>query len=415
VDGGHVLAPLGAAASPYRAGEALEPAAFDRVRRALILDGCKWDPQVGDEATLAPFPLFLRAGAWRELGAAAEALAREVLEAEEALRGSAPALRALGIPAPLRRALCGPDPLTPTAARVMRFDFHWTEEGWRISEVNADVPGGYAEAWGLPRALAPHWPGAHPAGDPAALLCEAVARASGGGLVAVLVCPAFMEDYQVASALAARLRALGGETAILSPGQLRWSGREVAVHLGGRERLAGALIRFVQGEWLVDLPRRTGWRRLIAGGRTPVTNPGQALIAESKRFPLAWPLLRTPLRAWRRWLPETQDPRRVHWRDSDEWCLKAAFSNTGDAVLVPASLTRVERRRLSRDLWLHPGAWVAQRRFSALTLPSPLGAVYPCLGVYVVDGRAAGIYGRLARRALIDFSAIDVAVLVERE
>ena len=32
---------------------------------------------------------------------------------------------------------------TPAMARVVRFDFHPTSEGWKISEANADVPGGY--------------------------------------------------------------------------------------------------------------------------------------------------------------------------------------------------------------------------------------------------------------------------------
>jgi hypothetical protein len=39
---------------------------------------------------------------------------------------------------------------------------------------------------------------------------------------------------------------------------------------------------------------------------------------------------------------------------------------------------------------------------------------HPCIGVFVVDGRACGAYGRLAERALIDSAARDVAVLVAR-
>jgi hypothetical protein len=42
---------------------------------------------------------------------------------------------------------------TPAAARVLRFDFHWTDQGWKISEVNSDVPGGYCEASDLPRLM----------------------------------------------------------------------------------------------------------------------------------------------------------------------------------------------------------------------------------------------------------------------
>jgi len=37
----------------------------------------------------------------------------------------------------------------------MRFDFHWTTEGFRISEVNADVPGGFSESSAFPALMAP--------------------------------------------------------------------------------------------------------------------------------------------------------------------------------------------------------------------------------------------------------------------
>jgi hypothetical protein len=35
--------------------------------------------------------------------------------------------------------------------------------------------------------------------------------------------------------------------------------------------------------------------------------------------------------------------------------------------------------------------------------------------VYTVNGRFAGIYGRIAPRPFIDFAAVDVAVLVRNE
>jgi hypothetical protein len=39
------------------------------------------------------------------------------------------------------------------------------------------------------------------------------------------------------------------------------------------------------------------------------------------------------------------------------------------------------------------------------------GDVYPCLGVYTIDSRVVGAYGRLAPRPLIDSRASDAAVL----
>jgi uncharacterized membrane protein YjfL (UPF0719 family) len=58
----------------------------------------------------------------------------------------------LGLPSPVRRALRAyrSHGASSEAARLMRFDFHFSEEGWRISEVNCDVPGGLNEASGFP-------------------------------------------------------------------------------------------------------------------------------------------------------------------------------------------------------------------------------------------------------------------------
>jgi hypothetical protein len=38
--------------------------------------------------------------------------------------------------------------------------------------------------------------------------------------------------------------------------------------------------------------------------------------------------------------------------------------------------------------------------------------IFPCLGVYTVNGKAVGIYGRYSPRPLIDYAAVDVAVLI---
>ena len=67
---------------------------------------------------------------------------------------------------------------------------------------------------------------------------------------------------------------------------------------------------------------------------------------------------------------------------------------------------------MAREVRWRPGGWVAQRRFATVALASPIGRVRPCIGVYVVDGRAAGAYARLSRGAVVDYSAVDVALLV---
>ena len=70
-----------------------------------------------------------------------------------------------------------------------------------------------------------------------------------------------------------------------------------------------------------------------------------------------------------------------------------------------------EWKKIARAAWLHPGRWVAQRRFEAVPMRVGAAKFYPCIGVYTIDGRAAGAYGRVASRPLIDWRAQDTAVL----
>ena len=48
--------------------------------------------------------------------------------------------RELGLHAELARLFASPLPPSPAAARIMRFDFHPTTDGWRVSEVNGPEP-----------------------------------------------------------------------------------------------------------------------------------------------------------------------------------------------------------------------------------------------------------------------------------
>ncbi len=391
--------------NPLRVGPTLPAEVLHEIRRAMELRHFKWDVQVGDVTSLAPFPLLIGAADWRELAGLAEQLAVETLAAERELL-ERPALRArLGVPRPLRRLLARGN-LTPSAARVMRFDFHYTVDGWRVSEVNSDVPGGFTEATSFTQLMAAQVPGARPAGDPTRALADALAHNSGdGATVALTNAPGYMEDHQVVAHLAAQLVLRGLAARVVSLHQLRWrSGR---AHLD--DEPVGAIVRFFQAEWLARLPRASGWSWLFSDGHTPVTNPGVAALGESKRLPLAWDELRTPLPTWRRLLPETRALAGAPWTRDDGWLIKAAYGNTGDTVLLRSSPGWTRKAWAAR---LRPWAWVAQRRFSVAPLAHESGPLLPCIGVYVVDGKAAGAYARLTSRPIIDFSARDVALLI---
>lgn len=393
-----------------RAGDSLPPETFAGLRRQALLEGCKWDAQVGDVETLAPFPLLLSRAAWTELAAAAEALAAETVALETAVLTRPELLRELALPRAVRQTLLAREPLSTAGVRVMRFDFHPTPDGWRLSEVNSDVPGGYTESSFFTQLMSRHTGAGQPAGDPARAFLDALtATLPPGAPVALLTAPGYMEDQQIMFFFARALEARGLRPVLANPAQLLWqNGR---AHLG-REPLAH-LIRFYQGEWLARLPARFGWWHFFSGGVTPVTNPGVAVIGESKRLPLLWSALPVDVPAWRRWLPETRDPRDVAWQRDDGWLVKSAFCNTGDTVGCRDFRPAREWREQRFAVWLNPGNWVAQRRFNSVPLDTPLGPRHACLGVYTVNGTAAGAYARLAARPLVDFEAMDAALLID--
>jgi hypothetical protein len=297
----------------------------------------------------------------------------------------------------------------------MRFDFHLTTEGWRVSEVNSDVCGGFTESSRFSELMAQTTGAGVVCGDAGAAWTGAIAAAvPRDGLVVLLSAPGWVEDVQVVAHLAARLRANGVVAQLASPHHLRWADGRAQIHSEFRTAPVDAVVRFYQAEWIVDLPCQNAWMPLFRGGLTPVSNPGCVAFTESKRLPVVWSELDASTAAWRTVLPEARDPRDARGLLGGDWVLKPAFGNTGDHVAL--------RERMSRTAWIQtvmtalaqPRRWVAQRRFHSTPVQSPRGPVHACIGVYVVDGRVAGAYGRLSPSPVIDFAAVDAAVLVER-
>ncbi|MBK8027371.1 MAG: glutathionylspermidine synthase family protein [Chloroflexi bacterium] len=412
-----------ARAAPYEVLDPLPPDVFRQVWLETVFEEFKWDPQIGDTSVLSDFALLLKAEAWRDLSRMAEALAAESLAAEAELL-TRPDLRgALGLPGPVRRIWGGRDSIpirTDRDVRVIRFDFHHTTEGWRISEANIDTPSGFIESGGFSRRMAERYPGAETAGDPAAALAEAAGRKlKPGALTALIYATAYVDDRQVMLTIARELRRRGLRDCLIGPNQLQWredGSAEVVTKEAQGE--VDYLVRFFPGEWLPNLPRRSGWGRYFDRCCVPASNPLSALLVQSKRFPLVWDRLSTPLPTWRALLPETIRPGdlraalRTAPGDEAGWLFKPAFGRAGDGVVMKGVSPRKAWDQSRRRARWFPKDWVAQRRFHAVPIAIRGVDCYPTIGVYTVDGRAAGIYCRVAKHPLIDHTAADVAVLL---
>ena len=392
----------------------LAPAIVATIRRRAIFECCKWDPQVEDVSTIADVPIVLDATTWCELVGHAERLATEVVAAEEELRQRPELHDTLDLPRAVRRALAHANPVAACrGVRFIRFDFHHTDEGWRISEANTDVPGGLNEASGLPRLVAEYVPGTRAAGDVADSYASAVlASLAAHAHVALVHATAYSDDRQVMTYVAKRLEERGARVSLVSPAHLRWRHGHASLETDWLSGPLDAVLRFYPGEWMPNLPGSCGWTSYFEGTPTPVSNPATALLTQSKRFPLTWDRLRTPLTTWRALLPETRDPRDVRWQGSSDWVLKPALGRVGEDVAIAGVTPAQDCTRIARDVSRHPSHWVAQRRFAATPLMGGGTQRYPGIGVYTVNGRAVGAYGRLAEQPLIDARARDAAVLI---
>lgn len=402
---------------PWQITESLDSRTFSEIRHAAIFECCKWDPQVEDVCTLSPLPLVLTVNAWEELVSLAEQLAQETIAAETFILNNNFSLKQLGLPWSLRRRLSDPEIISGQSRhlRLIRFDFHFTTEGWRISEANSDVPGGFNEASGFARLMAQHYGRTMVAGDPARAIADAVGNVIGkNGAAALVHATAFSDDRQVMAFLAKRLQEAGRQALLVAPDHLRWENGKAFLTAGWAKGPVDFVFRFFPAEWLPSLPRRCGWPHLLGSSRVPLCNPGSAIISQSKRFPLLWKELPFRLPAWEALLPATFDVRKLHpcGMPEKDLVFKPALGRVGDMIKMDGLLTEAETRKINKSIRRYPKMWVAQERFQAVPLSTSEGDVFPCIGIYTLNGTVIGAYGRIARRPLINHLAQDAAVLI---
>src|SRR5262249_20415438 len=148
-----------------------------------------------------------------------------------------------------------------------------------------------------------------PVGDPAGAWADAVCRAVGpGGHVGLVHVTIYTEDRQMMLYLAQRLQERGLSGCLLGPEQFRWVDGRAYARCDWYAGPLELLFRFFPAEWLPRISSNGEWHGFLSGSRTPLCNPGYAVLTQSKRFPLVWDRLLTPVPTWRAMLPDTCSP-----------------------------------------------------------------------------------------------------------
>jgi glutathionylspermidine synthase len=397
--------------APYQLGDPLPDPIWQKVKFQTVFEHCKWDVQSEDHCVLADFPLLIAESGWKELCALAEALSRELTAAEcELLRRPDLHVR-LGLPKALWEQFGRMAEPTPGLARVTRFDFHFTDEGWRISEVNADVPGGFIEASGFTQLMAAHYAGTFAPPDPASTYARRLAMELGPKAVVGLVhATAYSDDRQVMQFLGKRMQDCGLRPVLASPAHIYWDKNGAKIASSFANSRLDAMVRFFPSEWLPTLRMKSQWTPFFAEGRTRISNPASAVLVQSKRFPLVWDSLATDLRTWRVMLPETVCPSTVG--ELRNWVVKPALGRVGEDVAIPGVTPERKMQLIHKAAKRRTCQWAAQRKFRVVPVCDKNRSYFPSFGVFTIDGNAAGVYARVGRKPLIDDEAQDIAVLI---
>ena len=395
---------------------------YDDYRNEVIFSAYKWDPQVEDHNTLSPYVLMISEEMAEQIKGFAEALAEETMLMEEALLNMPKSyIKKLGFDGKMCRVLermMGYE--RDKNIRLMRFDFHPTETGWAISEVNSDVPGGLAEASILPRIVEKYIDGGEAGVDFSTIFTEAVqSKIAPKGRIALVHATSYSDDRQVMQFLNDYLNQREFQCVFMAPDHIRWkNGRAFSILEGNKGEIDG-IVRFFPLEWLENLPRKSGWKGYFETSVTSCNHP-VSIFTQSKRLPLVWDDLKVDIPIWKRLLPETKDPKMVDLIrcQEDGWVFKPAFGRVGEGISIREAVTEKELRRIRKSVKKKPNEWIAQRVFKS----QPLTVVdeknreeyHLCIGAFTVDTKFAGFYGRISPYPRIDSRAKDIPVLIMR-
>ncbi len=391
----------------------------------LMFDCYKWDPQFLDNNTIARYALVITEEEHRKLKEYTENLDIETRRAEQYLNNHQKLARSLKLTRKLLKDIKKMDNYNPKAhIRLTRYDFHPTKEGdWAVSEVNSDVPGGFAEASLMPRVAIESLINESTEAVNKKIyyyesfgekLVEVVKKkVPEHGRIMLVHCTSYSDDRQVMQYLGDRLTSEGYQVIYGSGVHVNFKDNKAYSILDGNEGPLDAIFRFTPLEWICDIkPKR--WHGYFCTETLSCNHP-ISIYAQTKRFPLVWNSLEengVDMSTWKKLLPETVEVKATKGKEG--YIYKPAYGRVGEGISIKEACTTKEYKKILSDVRKHPNRFLAQKKFNSMPLTGENGESYHvCIGSYAIDGCHAGYYARISEAPRIDSRAADIPVLIE--
>lgn len=402
---------------------------YEEYRLTLMFDCYKWDPQFLDHNTVAKYALVLTQEEHEKVKELTEKLDKETRAAEQFLNQHLELTKPLGLPRKMKKEVELMKGYNPEKhIRLMRYDFHPTVDGsWAVSEVNSDVPGGFAEGSLMPQAAIMALEEKKKReivsvekvkysyknfGDNLILAIQK--KVPAGGRIILVHCTSYSDDRQVMQFLGDQLKGKGYQVIYAAADHLRFQDKKAICILDGNEGEVDAIIRFSPLEWVSDMKPKH-WEGYFDTETCSCNHP-IAIFAQTKRFPFVWDVLEQngiSMATWRELLPETLTVKEAKGKEG--YIYKPVYGRVGEMIGIKEACQADEYKQILREVKLTPKNYLAQKKFISQPLEGVNGETYHvCIGSYTVDTKHAGYYARISDTPRIDSNAADIPVLIER-
>lgn len=387
-------------------------------RIQAMFDCYKWDPQFCDSNTLSKYALILTKEENEEVIRLTKKLDNETRIAEKYLNQNIRIAKKLALPKKILEQIPKMQNYDDKKnIRLMRYDFHPDiNKRWVVTEVNSDVPGGFAESSLLPEL-------ARKTINNSELefisfgerMVEAInTKLNKKGTIMMVHCTCFSDDRQVMQYMGDRLKKEGYNIIYGAADHVNFRERQAYCILDNNKEKLDLIFRFTPLEWLIQMkPRRwDGYFNCM----TCSCNHPIAIYAQSKRFPFVWSDLEKAnisMETWKSLLPETIEVDEVGQKQG--FIYKPVYGRVGERITIKEACKGDEYIKIINDVKRHPKQYLAQKRFDSLPLKGDDGKTYHvCLGSYTIEGEHAGYYARISEYPRIDSYAADIPVLIEK-